>query len=182
MKYSRGAPSGTPSVDPTARENVLRSPYSKTAPFFFVNGQLVSPVMTDDLQYQSNEDPLRVYAAAVLYSTWQECERLGDLRRESLRTTRREWSKFSKTWGTLRRTVAFIWEDRFSWMVDMINQDVDDMRVRYLRRLAGVNDQDKKRCPKCGLVGPVDTHFGRRVVNDRLVAQSWCYSCRTGGG
>ena len=34
------------------------------------------------------------------------------------------------------------------------------------------------RCPRCGLVGATDLHFGTRVLQGKRVAQSWCRNCR----
>lgn len=34
------------------------------------------------------------------------------------------------------------------------------------------------RCPRCGLVGPTDAHFGTRMLQGRRVPQSWCRNCR----
>lgn len=34
------------------------------------------------------------------------------------------------------------------------------------------------RCPRCGVVGPVETRFGYRKIDGKRRPQSWCRECR----
>ena len=63
---------------------------------------------------------------------------------------------------------------------------VDDEHIGFATALALVVEHGRRanathrqaRCPRCGLVGPVDRDFGTRVLNGRRRPQSWCRTCR----
>jgi hypothetical protein len=45
--------------------------------------------------------------------------------------------------------------------------------------LTALDQYDLGRCPKCWLVGEVNTWFGHRRIRGREINQSWCRICRT---
>lgn len=48
--------------------------------------------------------------------------------------------------------------------------------------LTSLDELDISRCPKCRIVGEVDTWFGTRLVGGHRIPQSWCRICRSTRG
>lgn len=44
--------------------------------------------------------------------------------------------------------------------------------------LEDLSNYELSRCPRCGVIGELETWFGSRRLSGRTIAQSWCRVCR----
>ncbi len=49
-------------------------------------------------------------------------------------------------------------------------------------RVKELNSTLLASCPRCGLIGGIESWFGFRVIGGKRIQQSWCRVCRTTGG
>lgn len=90
-------------------------------------------------RYSCFDDPIRAIIARAFISVVIDCVKLGSKRREHLNRHSQEWHPRNNYWVSSRKLVRFFWSWSFANWCDLFDWDVDDVRVRLLQIMAGVN-------------------------------------------
>ena len=75
---------------------------------------------------------IEAISLACLEDTIYDAARLGESRQCG-----KEWSKYSKRWGSLRRIVQFLWSTTFIQMTEVCGLDDEYFRDLLLKIIAG---------------------------------------------